>query len=201
MTRPFGPSFQLQGATKTPLCGAKGRLLRLRTTRRARERRNPPWSLRRTQSAPEAPRLPRHTTSNADGGGKVPGSRGRGRGRGRDDSECLLATPTTPALVRDTRRVSELRTGVRCARQVCGGARVPAARRVERASQRRLSDVAAQWQRRSTRALTMFSAGNRRRRARGGEQGPAEVVYLCSLPIWGQPLARQRPCCPSVAPG
>ena len=49
----------------------------------------------------------------------------------------------------------------------CGGARVPAARRVERASKRRLSDVAAQWQRRSTRALTMFSAGNRRRRARG----------------------------------
>ena len=50
----------------------------------------------------------------------VPGSRERGRGRGRDDSECLLATPTTPALVRDTRRVSELRTGMRCARCVCG---------------------------------------------------------------------------------
>ena len=33
---------------------------------------------------------------------------------------------------------------MRCARRVfCGGARVPAARRVERASQRRLSDVAA----------------------------------------------------------
>ena len=33
---------------------------------------------------------------------------------------------------------------MRCARRVfCGGARVPAARRVERASQRRLSDVSA----------------------------------------------------------
>ena len=168
LTRPFGPSFQLQGATKTPLCGAKGRLLRLRTTRRARERRNPPWSLRRTQSAPEAPRLPRHTTSNADGGGKVPGSRGRGRGRGRDDSECLLATPTTPALVRDARRRRASKMRMRCARRVCGGACVPAARRVERASQRRLSDVAAQWQRRTT-CVTMYAlarSGRSRRRSR-----------------------------------
>ena len=67
--------------------------------------------------APKAPPSPSYTEK-PDGGGMVPGSRERGRGRGRDDSECLLATPTTPALVRDTRRVSELRTGVRCARQV-----------------------------------------------------------------------------------
>ena len=44
----------------------------------------------------------------------------RGRRRGRDDSEWLLATPTTPAPFRDTRRrrrASELR--MRCARRVC----------------------------------------------------------------------------------
>ena len=80
-----------------------------------------------------------------DGGGMVPGSRERGRGRGRDDSECLLATPTTPALVRDTRRVSEVCTGVRCARCVCSV--VVLASRPRGASngpsQRRLSDVSA----------------------------------------------------------
>ena len=132
----------------------------------------------------------------------VPGSRERGRGRGRDDSECLLATPPTPAPFRDTRprRTSGMHTGVRCARQVwwCSRpGRAPRRTGIEAEAIR----CWAQWQRRSTRALTMFSAGNRRRRARGGEQGPAEVVYLCRLPIWGQPLARWRPCRPSVVPG
>ena len=75
----------------------------------------------RPRGAPPSPSY----TEKPDGGGKVPGSRERGRGRGRDDSECLLATPTTPALVRDAKRVSKLSTGVRCACQVCGGARVP----------------------------------------------------------------------------
>ena len=55
-----------------------------------------------------------------------------------------------------------------CARQVCGGARVPAARRVERASQRRLSDVSA---------------------PRAAEYARANEV-LCGA-LWPQPAAQQ----------
>ena len=130
-------------------------------------------------------------------------TRTRTRARARRLRVLACNTHNAGAVPRHEASPPRIRTAhaVRTSCVFCGGARVPAARRVERASQRRLSDVAAQWQRRSTRALTMFSAGNRRRRARGGEQGPAEVVYLCWLPIWGQPLARWRPCRPSVAPG
>ena len=82
-------SFQLQGSTKTPLRGTKGRLVRLRTMERARDR-TPPWVApldARPRGAPPSPSY----TEQPDGGGQVHGSRERGRGRGRDDSECLLA--------------------------------------------------------------------------------------------------------------
>ena len=204
LTRPFGPSFQLQGATKTPLRGTKAQLVRLRTTGGlAAARTGDPQSIRGTR-APEAlrplRRIPKnrtgegwslaHANADADAGATTP-------------SACNCNTSNAGAVPRHEASPC-LRTAQawRCARCVCGVVVVVRRRaRVERASQRRLSDVAAQWQRRSTRALTMFSADNRRRRARGGEQGPAEVVYLCRLPIWGQPLARWRPCRPSVVPG
>ena len=108
-------SFQLQGSTKTPLRGTKGRLVRLRTMERARDR-TPPWVApldARPRGAPPSPSY----TEKPDGGGKVPGSRERGRGRGRDDSECLLATPTTPALVRDQARIRSVHR--RAVRPVC----------------------------------------------------------------------------------
>ena len=102
-------SLRYQGATGAPPDD--------RRTRGRKDRRpsvNPCDA--RPRGAPPSPSY----TEKPDGGGKVPGSRERGRGRGRDDSECLLATPTTPALVRDARRrrrASELRMG--CARRVC----------------------------------------------------------------------------------
>ena len=77
-------SFQLQGSTKTPLRGTKGRLVRLRTMERARDR-TPPWVApldARPRGAPPSPSY----TEQPDGGGQVHGSRERGRGRGRDDS-------------------------------------------------------------------------------------------------------------------
>ena len=198
MTRPFGLLFNYR-APQRPLSAvprggwcASGR--RERTSTLAAPLVAPLET--RHRGAPASP--PYYTERGREGW-----SSAIARARTRDDRVLAIATPPTPAPFRDTRRRRASKMRMRCARRVCSVVvlAVQAARRVERASQRRLSDVAAQWQRRSTRALTMFSAGNRRRRARGGEQGPAEVVYLCRLPIWGQPLARQRPCRPSVAPG
>ena len=174
--------------------------MRLRTTGGlAAARTGDPQSIRGTRD-PEAPRPLRRIPKNRTGEGRSPAHANASADAGATTPRAGLQHP-------QRRRRSATRGAYpNCAQAYgahvkCVAVLVPPARRVERASQRRLSDVAAQWQRRSTRALTMFSAGNRRRRARGGEQGPAEVVYLCWLPIWGQPLARQRPCCPLVAPG
>ena len=118
----------------------------------------------RPRGAPPSPSY----TEKPDGGGMVPGSRERGRGRGRDDSECLLATPTTPAF-RNTRRRRASRMHMRCARRVfCGGARVPAGA----ASNGHRSGgylIYRRRTRRSTRALTkccVARSGRSRRRRR-----------------------------------
>ena len=136
-----------------------------RRTRGRKDRRpsvNPCYA--RPRGAPPSPSY----TEKPDGGGMVPGSRERGRGRGRDDSECLLATPTTPALVRDTRRASELRMG--CARHVCSV--VVLASRPRAASNGHRSGGHLMYRRRtrrSTRALTkccVARSGRSRRRSR-----------------------------------
>ena len=121
-------SFQLQGSTKTPLRGTKGRLVRLRTMERARDR-TPPWVApldARPRGAPPSPSY----TEQPDGGGQVHGSRERGRGRGRDDSECLLAKPPNAGAVPRHEASPRIRTahGVRTSCVCCGGARVPVAR-------------------------------------------------------------------------
>ena len=159
--------------------------MRLRTTGGlAAGRTSDPQSMRVTR-APEAPRPLRRIPKNRTG-------EGRSLAHANADAGAGATTPSACLQHPQRRRRSATRGAYpNCAQACdahikCGGARVLPARRVERASQRRLSDVAAQWQRRSTRALTMFSAGNRRRRARGGEQGPAEVVYLCRLPDLGE---------------
>ena len=69
LTRPFGPSFQLQGATKTPLRGTKAQLVRLRTTGGlAAARTGDPQSIRGTR-APEALRPLRRIPKNRTGEG------------------------------------------------------------------------------------------------------------------------------------
>ena len=120
----------------------------------------------RPRGAPPSPSY----TEKPDGGGKVPGSRERGRGRGRDDSECLLATPTTPALVRDTRRrrrASELRMRCACLCSVVVLVSRPRAAS-NGPSQRRLSDVSA---------------------PRAAEYARANEV-LCGA-LWPQPASQQ----------
>ena len=139
-----------------------------------------------------------------DGGGKVPGSRERGRGCGRDDSQCLLATPTTPALGRDARRrrAFELRTGVRCACQVwwCS--------RPGRAPRR--TGIAAE-------AIRCCGANAAAEYARANEvlcgalwpqpaaqqalqQVSVSLLHVLAADL-GAALARWRPCRPSVVPG
>ena len=164
-------SLRLQGSTKTPLRGDKERPVRLRTTGGlAAARSGDPQSIRGTRAPRGAPPSPSYTEK-PDGGGMVPGSRERGRGRGRDDSECLLATPTTPAPFRDTRRrrrASELR--MRCARRVCSV--VVLASRPRAASNEHRSGGYLMYRRRtrrSTRALTkccVARSGHSRRRSR-----------------------------------
>ena len=166
--RPIDLALQLQGSTGTPLRGAKGATAAPPDDRRTRGRKVRRPSANPCDARPRgAPPSPSYTEK-PDGGGKVPGSRERGRGRGRDDSECLLATPTTPALVRDTRRASELRMG--CARHVCSV--VVLASRPRAASNGHRSGGHLMYRRRtrrSTRALTkccVARSGRSRRRSR-----------------------------------
>ena len=144
LTRPFGPSFQLQGATKTPLRGSKGRLLRLRTMRAREDDRCPPLGRSAGLAPPRRPGLPvvyRKTGRGRDGPWLT-----RTRTRARARRLRVLACNTYNAGAGPRHEASPPRIRIAHAVRMfvfCGGARVPAARRVERASQRRLSDVSA----------------------------------------------------------
>ena len=168
MVRVHLTSLRLKGSTRTPLCGDEERPVRLRTTGGlAAARSGDPQSIRVTR-APEAPRPLRRIPNNRTG-------EGRSMAHANADAGAGATTPSACLQHPQRRRWSATRGAYpNCAQACdahvkCAGARVPAARRVERASQRRLSDVAAQWQRRSTRALTkccVARSGHSRRRSR-----------------------------------
>ena len=168
MVRVHLTSLRLKGSTWTPLCGSKAQLVRLRTTGRTRGGKD-----RRTQSlrvtrAPEAPRplcrIPKNRTGE-----------GRSLAHANADAGAGATTPSACLQHPQRRRWSATRGAYpKCAQACdahvkCGGARVPAARRVERASQRRLSDVSVPGAAEYARALTkcgVARSGHSRRRSR-----------------------------------
>ena len=170
MVRVHLASLRLQSSARTPLCGDEERPVRLRTTGGlAAARSGDPQSIRGTR-APEALRPLRRIPKNRTG-------EGRSLAHANADAGAGATTPSACLQHPQRRRWSATRCVAvhpECAQACdapvkCGGARVPAARRVERASQRRLSDVAARMQRRSTRALTkccVARSGRSRRRSR-----------------------------------
>ena len=100
LTRPFGPSFQLQGATKTPLRGSKGRLLRLRTMRAREDDRCPPLGRSAGLAPPRRPGLPvvyRKTGRGRDGPWLT---RTRTRARARRLRVLACNTPNAGAVPR-----------------------------------------------------------------------------------------------------